>query len=88
MAYGSGLWVAVSYTGGFGSIITSPDGVHWRHYESSKGAESITYGGGKFVADSFTSTDGYNFTFRTINASVGGHAAMAYVGNNYVISGT
>jgi hypothetical protein len=85
--YGQGLFLAASTTGGFGRISTSPDGVHWRHFETHSGVGGITYGAGKFVSERFTSTDGYNFTFRQVNVSVGGHSALGFIDGTYLITG-
>ncbi len=41
-----------------------------------------------FVTDSFTSTDGYNFNFRSLNVDVGNHQAFAYLDSHYFVSGS
>jgi hypothetical protein len=87
IAYGNGTFVAITGTGGFGRISSSPDGVHWREYESTNGSDGIVFGGGKFVADGFTSTDGYNFNFRSLNVDMGDHEAFAYLNGTYFVTG-
>ncbi len=74
VAYGNGLFVAVSdYTGSGDEVMTSTDGIVWYTGSCPSGAgwRSITYGNGLFVAVGsggtdavMTSPDGYNWTAR------------------------
>lgn len=49
VAYGGNLFVAV---GGWGTILTSPDGRNWRRVDSGteNSLQAVAYGGGQFVA--------------------------------------
>jgi hypothetical protein len=76
VAYGNGLFAAVSQDGTNNQIMTSPDSVNWtvRTTPGSTVWQAITYGNGLFVAvaDSatMTSPDGITWTSRTPAANV------------------
>jgi hypothetical protein len=74
VAYGNGLFVAVSYDGTGNRVMTSPDGITWTSRTSVDRAwYSVAYGNGLFVAVSYdgtgnrvmTSPDGITWTSRT-----------------------
>ena len=76
VAYGNGLWVAVSESGtGTNRVMTSADGITWtiRTAASDNNWNSVAYGNGLFVAVSYTGTsnrvmtspDGITWTSRT-----------------------
>lgn len=73
VAYGNGLFVAVSYNSS--DAATSPDGITWtkRTLPTSAFWSSVTYGNGLFVAVAYnssiaaTSPDGINWTQRTLS---------------------
>ncbi len=83
VTYGAGEFVALGY---YGDILKSTDGEHWIFYESvlpSVNFQSIAYGDGTYVACSsssneeenyggeiWSSTDGENWTQRTVSSSV------------------
>jgi hypothetical protein len=90
MTYANGLWLGISATAGYSRVSTSPNGVHWRDYESEIPTGSVTYGNGKWVSERWTSTDGYNFTTRYANyseADIGGHTHLTFVHGNFILSG-
>ncbi|MDD5626561.1 MAG: hypothetical protein PHW01_00890 [Patescibacteria group bacterium] len=73
VAYGNGLFVAVSYNG-TNRVMTSPDGITWtaRTAAEANGWNWVTYGNGLFVAVAetgthrvMTSPDGITWTART-----------------------
>ncbi len=75
VAYGNGLFVAVSSTGSGNRVMTSPDGITWTTRTTAAGNlwNSVTYGNGLFVAVArsgsgdrvMTSPDGITWTPRT-----------------------
>ncbi len=75
VAYGNGLFVAVSINGTRNRVMTSPDGITWTSRTSAADNNwfSVTYGNGVFVAVSTTGTgnrvmtspDGITWTSRT-----------------------
>ncbi len=80
VAYGNGLFVAVSYTGNGNRVMTSPDGINWtsRTTPNDNLWTAVTYGNGLFVAVAIvgpspqwvmTSPDGINWTGRTAAAN-------------------
>ncbi|TAK96716.1 hypothetical protein EPO05_01105, partial [Patescibacteria group bacterium] len=77
VAYGNGLFVAVSQDG-TNRVMTSSDGVNWtaQSAANANGWDAIVYGNGLFVAISYdganqvmTSPDGINWTARNAAAS-------------------
>lgn len=79
-AYGNGKWIAVSWTGGYNRVSTSPDGVHWRHLERVFQTNTIAYGNGIYLAEGYYSHDGYNFIKRDqvgVN-ELGGHTRFRF----------
>lgn len=76
VAYGNGLFVAVSSTGSGNRVMTSADGISWtpRTSASDSDWQAVTYGNNLFVAVGtnavMTSTDGITWTSRTaVNGS-------------------
>ncbi len=79
VAYGNGLFVAVSQDGTGNRVMTSPDGITWtsRTSAANNSWQSITYGNGLFVAVAYdgsgnrvmTSPDGITWTSRTSAAN-------------------
>ncbi|KKL77222.1 hypothetical protein LCGC14_2037050, partial [marine sediment metagenome] len=78
VAYGNGLFVAVSNSGVSNRIMTSPDGVNWtsRTSPADEAWRSVIYGNGIFVAVAnsgtfpiMTSPDGITWTKRTGTAN-------------------
>ncbi len=76
VAYGNGLFVAVSSTGSGNRVMTSADGITWtpRTSASDSNWQAITYGNNLFVAVGtnavMTSADGITWTSRTaVNGS-------------------
>ena len=77
VAYGNGLWVAVSF---FGTVMTSRDGITWTSRTSAADNAwfSVAYGNGLWVAVSntgtgnrvMTSPDGITWTSRTAAADI------------------
>ena len=75
VAYGNGLWVAVSWNGTGNRVMTSADGINWTSRTSAANIQwnSVAYGNGLWVAVSqddevngvMTSPDGINWTSRT-----------------------
>ena len=75
VAYGNGLWVAVSNTGTGNRVMSSPDGITWTSRTSAADNQwlSVAYGNGLWVAVSNTGTgnrvmsspDGITWTSRT-----------------------
>jgi len=75
VAYGNGLFVAVSSSGTGNRVMTSPDGINWTLQTSAADNNwyGVTYGNGLFVAVAqsgtgdhvMTSPDGINWTIRT-----------------------
>ncbi|MDO9552978.1 MBG domain-containing protein, partial [Rhodonellum sp.] len=80
VAYGNGLFVAVSNTGTTNRVMTSPDAITWTIGRSvgNNSWSSVTYGNGLFVAVAsagrddrvMTSPDGFNWTLRTPSANI------------------
>ena len=92
VAYGNGLFVAVS-TNGTNTVMTSPDGITWtsRTAPASSTWYSVTYGNGLFVAVSqvgtnrvMTSPDGITWTARTA-AQVNSWISVTY-GNGLFVA--
>jgi hypothetical protein len=87
VAYGAGLFVAVSSTGTGNRVMTSPDGINWtsRNAAAENSWQSVTYAAGLFVAVAqsgtgngvMTSTDGINWTIRT-SATDNGWRSVTY----------
>jgi uncharacterized delta-60 repeat protein len=79
VAYGNGLFVAVSYNGTGNRVMTSPDGITWTTRNSAADNDwySVTFGNGLFVAVAgsgtgnrvMTSPDGITWTIRTSAAN-------------------
>ncbi|MFZ4112249.1 MAG: hypothetical protein ACOYKG_03620, partial [Ilumatobacteraceae bacterium] len=79
VAYGEGLFVAVSESGDGDRVMTSPDGITWTSQTSAADNywSSVTYGNGLFVAVSvsgdgnrvMTSPDGITWTSQTSAAN-------------------
>jgi len=76
VAYGNGVFVAVSSTGSGNRVMTSTDGITWtpRASASDSNWQAVTYGNGLFVAVGtnavMTSADGITWTSRTaVNGS-------------------
>ena len=79
VAYGNGLFVAVSSSGTGNRVMTSPDGITWtsRTSAANNAWASVTYGNGLFVAVAndgspngvMTSPDGITWTSRTSAAA-------------------
>ncbi|MDB5182331.1 MAG: hypothetical protein JWO47_115 [Candidatus Saccharibacteria bacterium] len=96
VAYGNGIYVAVSSTSGTGNeVMTSPDGITWTMRTSSTSAvwNSVTYGNGLFVAVSstagtgnevMTSPDGITWTARTSSLSASWNSVT--YGNNVFVA--
>ena len=68
VAYGNGTWVAVALQGGAAQSIaySTDNGVSWSFADpipanglSTGGIQSVTYGGGRFVAVGYSTTSGY-----------------------------
>jgi hypothetical protein len=85
VAYGNGLWVAVSSSGIGNRVMTSPDGITWTSRTSAADNDwrSVSYGNGLWVAVSagsgdmvMTSPDGINWTSRT--SANGAWQSVAY----------
>ena len=64
VAYGNGLFVAVSRTGTGNRIMTSPDGITWTSRNSGNSPEfsGVAYGNGIWVAIASTGTGGLTYT--------------------------
>ena len=85
VAYGNGLWVAVSF---FGTVMTSRDGITWTSRTSAADNAwfSVAYGNGLWVAVSntgtgnrvMTSPDGITWTSRTAAAADNDLRSVAY----------
>ena len=97
VAYGNGLFVAVGGLG-FGTILTSPDGVSWTERTSGtyNPLSSVTYGNGTFVAVGeggtiLTSPDGVSWTERAsptkdfLNGVAYGNGTFVAVGKDGAI---
>jgi len=79
VAYGNGLFVAVSYSGTGNRVMTSPDGITWtiRTSAADNAWVSVAYGNGLFVAVAndgspngvMTSPDGITWTSQTSAAT-------------------
>ena len=79
IAYGNGLWVAVSASGSGDRVMTSPDGITWtlRTSAADNNWNSVAYGNGLWVAVAdtgsgnrvMTSSDGITWTLRTSAAN-------------------
>lgn len=91
MAYGNGMFAAVSAGGGTNRVMTSPDGIAWtgRTAEDSQW-QGITYGNGRFVAVAnggtkriMTSADGITWTAQT-SPEVSGWTGVTYGNGQFV----
>jgi hypothetical protein len=90
VAYGNGLFVAVS-SSGTNRVMTSPDGITWtaRTAAANHNWMSVTYGNGLFVAVTsqesqvMTSPDGITWTLRNL-PSAGGPAAVTFGNGMFV----
>jgi len=78
IAYGNGIFVAVSTTGSGNRVMTSPDGITWtiQSTPQNNSWRSVAFGAGLFVAVSsggtnrvMTSPDGVTWTLRTQSVS-------------------
>jgi hypothetical protein len=98
LAFGNGLFVNVSNSGGSGQVFTSPDGFVWtsRTAASNDTWSAITYGNGLFVAVAIaysggggimTSPDGITWTLR-VGVGPGGFTGVAYGNGTYVATKT
>lgn len=98
LAFGNGLFVNVSNSGGSGIVFTSPDGFIWtsRTAASNDTWSAITFGNGLFVAVAssytggngiMTSPDGITWTLRSGVAS-GGYTGVTFGFGTYVASKT
>jgi hypothetical protein len=98
LAFGNGLFVNVSNSGGTGQVFTSPDGFVWtsRTAASNDTWSAITFGNGLFVAVAssytggngiMTSPDGITWTLRSGVAS-GGYTGVTFGFGTYVASKT
>jgi hypothetical protein len=98
LAFGNGLFVNVSNSGGSGIVFTSPDGFVWtsRTAASNDTWSAITFGNGLFVAVAIaytagggimTSPDGITWTLRSGVAS-GGYTGVTFGFGTYVASKT
>jgi len=102
VAYGNGLFVAVSWNG-TNRVMTSPDGITWTARSVPSGEwKAVTFGNGLFVAVAdygtnrvMTSTDGTTWTARTAAATSlwrgltygnGLFVAVAWLGTNRVMT--
>ena len=98
LAFGNGLFVNVSNSGGSGIVFTSPDGFVWtsRTAASNDTWSAITYGDGLFVAVAssysggngiMTSPDGITWTLQA-GVGSGGYTGVTYGFGTYVASKT
>lgn len=98
LAFGNGLFVNVSNSGGSGIVFTSPDGFVWtsRTAASNDTWSAITYGDGLFVAVAssysggngiMTSPDGITWTLQS-GVGSGGYTGVTYGFGTYVASKT
>jgi hypothetical protein len=98
LAFGNGIFVNVSNSGGSGQVFTSPDGFVWtsRTAASNDTWSAITFGNGLFVAVAssytggngiMTSPDGITWTLRSGVAS-GGYTGVTFGFGTYVASKT
>jgi hypothetical protein len=90
MTYANGLWLGISSAAGYSRVSTSPNGVHWRNYESQIPTRSVAYGNGKWVSEKWTSTDGYNFTPRDADfseADIGGRTKLTFINGTFIVTG-
>jgi hypothetical protein len=98
LAFGNGIFVNVSNSGGSGQVFTSPDGFFWtsRTAASNDTWSAITFGNGLFVAVAssytggngiMTSPDGITWTLRSGVAS-GGYTGVTFGFGTYVASKT
>ena len=101
VAYGNGVFVAVS-SGGTHQAMTSPDGATWTAQTAPSGSwEALTFGNGLFVAVAgngtnrlMTSPDGVTWTARSVEQSAwagvtygnGLFVAVAYSGSSRVMT--
>ena len=93
VAYGGGLFVAVSSSGSGNRVMTSPDGITWtaRTSAADNSWTSVAYGGGLFVAVAntgsgdrvMTSPDGFTWTARS-SAADNSWRSVAYGGGLFV----
>ena len=93
IAYGNGLYVAVSNTGTGNRVMTSSDGITWTSRTSAADVQwwSVTYGAGLFVAVAYdggantvmTSPDGVTWTLRT-TPSNNAWVSVTYSGSLFV----
>jgi hypothetical protein len=99
LAYGAGLFVAVTQTGcagcgpGTGVILTSADGTHWKVAANSTGLAAITYGASGFVGVGLgggvsMSPDGVTWTNKVIPGTTADLKGVAFGDNTYVAAGT
>jgi hypothetical protein len=99
VAYGNGLFVAVSASGD--TTAYSTDGINWLNSAIAiDGVDSICYGQGVYLASArtgdvaYTSEDGRLWTPRTVSGGIGyNDVTFGFVGNNYdgkfiTVSGT
>lgn len=94
VAYGNGLFFAVSGTGTGTRVITSPDGINWTTRTSAADNlwRSVVYGNGMYVAvaasgtgnRAMSSPDGINWTIRTTPADNSWHSVTW--GNNLFVA--
>jgi hypothetical protein len=92
VAYGNGLFVAVSDMGTH-PVMTSPDGITWtvRSPPESNNWNGVVYANGLFVAvaasgthEAMTSPDGINWTMRTVPEPTNFWGAITYGNGLYV----
>jgi hypothetical protein len=98
LAFGNGLFVNVSNSGGSGQVFTSPDGFVWtsRTAASNDTWSAITFGNGLFVAVAIsytggggimTSPDGITWTLQA-GVGAGGFTGVTFGFGTYVASKT
>lgn len=101
VAYGGGIYVAVGVLStGYGSVMTSPDGVNWtvRAVASAPAFNDVAYGNGKFVAVGplygtattgiRVSTDGVTWTTPASNSTSTYNQAVIYGNNIWTVVST
>ena len=81
VAYGGGLFVAVSSSGTGNRVMTSPDGITWTIRTSAfdNDWQSVTYAGGLFVAVAFSGTGNRVMTSGALSSGGSGGSAVAPV---------
>jgi hypothetical protein len=90
VAYGNGLFVAVSNQTNTGRIVTSPDGITWTIRNSTATLGSISYGDGLWVAlgsdanKLWTSLDGITWINRPFTASASDVDDIVYANGLFV----